>query len=61
MQRTFEDKILLALAWVNELGFKKKTALLESIDDVNELADKAAKPIIQKILGDTACLRRPDL
>ena len=54
MERTFEDKILLALAWVNELGFKKKASLLDVIDDVSELVDKEAKPIVQKILGDAA-------
>ena len=54
MQRTYEDKILLALAWVDELGFKKKTSLLECVDEVSELASKEAKPQIQKILGDSA-------
>jgi len=55
MERTFEDKILLALAWVNELGFKKKTSLLDSVGDVRELMESDAKPYVQKIIGDSAC------
>lgn len=55
MERLLEDKILLALAWVNELGFKKKTSLLDAVDEVGELVDPKAKPLVEKILGDSAC------
>ena len=50
--RTFEDKILLALACVNELGLKKRTSLLDAVADANELVSKDAKPLVFKILGD---------
>ena len=50
--RTFEDKILLALACVNELGLKKRMSLLDAVADANELVSKDAKPLVFKILGD---------
>ena len=50
--RTFEDKILLALACVNELGLKKRTSLLDAVADANELVSKDAKPLVFKIFGD---------
>ncbi|MBR4800154.1 MAG: DNA-processing protein DprA [Clostridia bacterium] len=52
--RTFEDKILLALACVKELCLKKKTSLLECVDDVNELVSAAARETVFKLLGDEA-------
>lgn len=50
--RTFEDKILLALACVQELSLKKKSGLLELVDDVNELVSPEAKKTVFKVLGD---------
>ncbi len=52
--RTFEDKILLALACVQELGLKKKTSLLESVNDVHELVSQGAKETVKSVLGDEA-------
>ena len=50
--RTFEDKILLALACVQELSLKKKSSLLELVDDVHELVAQEAKEDVFKVLGD---------
>ncbi|MBQ9276786.1 MAG: DNA-processing protein DprA, partial [Clostridia bacterium] len=52
MMRTFEDKILLALACVQELGLKKRTSLVECVNDVHELVVPEAKDTVKKVLGD---------
>ena len=52
MEHDFADKILLALACVQELALKKKTSLLETVDDAYELVKPEAKQTVAKVLGD---------
>ena len=47
----YTSKALLALACVEELSLKKKTALLDAVD-IEELGTEDAREIVFKILGD---------
>lgn len=51
-RRDNATKILLALSCVEELSCKKKHALIDSVDDVEELVEMLNEPLVCRVLGD---------
>ncbi len=50
--RDLSSKVLFALQYVEELSCKKKLALLDCVDEPEELADGINKPVVYKLLGE---------